>query len=125
MGPHLLEGPFQEGAQGNGLGGEGILDDAPQALPGRQLLVAPGALDVLGVVAEAAGEVRIRIEAEQQQMLQREIGDVQSQVVAGVIRSHFHPGHGQVDAGEEFWRSIWAAMSSTLRVSPAAKRPRA
>ena len=34
-------------------------------------------------------------------MLQREVGDIQGQVVAGVIGADFHAGHGQVDAGEE------------------------
>ena len=101
QGPQLVERPGEEGAHGHGLGGEGILDDGVQAFAGRQFLVAAGPGDVLGVVAEAAREVGIRVEAEQQQVLEGEVRHIQGQLVAGIVRAHFHAGHGQVDAGEE------------------------
>ena len=93
----FVESPFEEGAHGGWLACQRVIDLGAQAIFGGGVFVGARAGDVLTVISEAAGKCRVGVDAEKQQMFERQVGDVQVERMSAFIGAHFHASHRQVD----------------------------
>ena len=67
-------------------------------MPGGIVFVAAGALDIFVVITKGPSKFLVGVEAQQEQMLQRQVGDIHFQGMIAIICAHFDARHGQVDA---------------------------
>ena len=94
----LVECPFEEVAHRDGFAGQRVFDLGAQSVARGDLFVRAGAGNVFAVIAEGARELRVAVEADEQQVLQRQVGDVHLHRVAAVVGADLDASHGQVDA---------------------------
>ena len=84
----------------------------------------PGAGDILPIIAEARVQSRVRVEAEKE-VFESQVGDIQIQSMATLIRADFDASHRQVDAGHQVLLFDLLRHLLEPAASPAANRPRA
>ena len=62
------------------------------------MFVGAGAADVLAIIAEGAREGWVGVEAQQQQVLEGQVGDIHIHRIAAVVGADLDTSHRQVDA---------------------------
>ncbi|MBV6465523.1 MAG: hypothetical protein PGMFKBFP_00802 [Anaerolineales bacterium] len=94
----LAQRPLEEGAHGDGFARQRVLDLGAQAELRGEPFVGAGAADVLAVVAEGARKARVGVDAEEQEMFEGQVGDVEVETVAALVGADFDASHREVDA---------------------------